>query len=168
NEDVMKYLWFSLFVFISLGAIHFLGNDRKPLPQPVKVQTVPPPVVLKSDLRKQLTNDTNKFRAEQGEKGLTEDSRLDVSAQVKCEFMQEKNFWAHDGGGKTWASFITVPFSSAGENLARRYSEAQVTQARENSPEHRENLLNKTYDLVGFGVCDGPVGHLIVQEFVGT
>jgi len=108
-----------------------------------------------------LLNDTNSQRITDGEAPLTINAELDQAAQTKADNMGALNYWSHDTpSGQTPGSFITAAgygYQTAGENLAYGFDTAQdVITAWMNSPEHRANMLNTTYQDIGFGIDNIP------------
>ena len=133
-----------------------------------KIQTSPTakvetPVVASPPAPSYLLSKTNEVREANDVPDLTETAVLDQAAMKKCEDMQTRNYWAHLINGEAFNQF-DPPAYKTGENLARGYTEEQVTTAWMNSPEHRENLLDPVFKNVGFATCDGPINNLIVQE----
>lgn len=109
--------------------------------------------------RSALLSDTNQQRSQAGLPNLSENARLDQSAQAKAEDMIKRNYWAHVGpdGTQPWQYFSDAGYSyrSAGENLAYGFLTAgQTVDAWMNSPTHRANLLGNYRD-VGFGIASG-------------
>ena len=105
-----------------------------------------------------LLSDTNTNRSTQQEAALTLDPQLTAAAQAKADDMVQHNYWSHTApDGKTPWSFIAAagyPYQTAGENLAYGFQNAdEVITGWMNSPEHRANILNTTYQNVGFGVA---------------
>lgn len=108
-----------------------------------------------------LLQDTNTARNAYQETALTLDSQLTQAAQAKANDMAQKDYWSHNTpDGKTPWSFITASgysYNTAGENLAYGFSSAgSIMTAWMNSPEHRANVLDTTYENVGFGIVDVP------------
>ena len=106
-----------------------------------------------------LVDDTNAQRASNGLAGLSLNSQLEQAAQAKANDMVARNYWSHNTpDGQTPWSFITAAgynYQTAGENLAYGFTSASDTvTAWMNSPEHRANILNTTYQEVGFGVAN--------------
>jgi len=86
---------------------------------------------------------------------------LDAAAQAKANDLVSKDYWAHNSpSGETPWDFITASgyqYQSAGENLAYGFrSASDVVVAWMNSAEHRANLLDPSYQNVGFGVASSP------------
>lgn len=82
---------------------------------------------------------------------------LSQSALNKCNDMVRRDYWSHKDpkGNEPW-EFIKplTDYQAAGENLAYGHADAEsVVTGWINSPGHNENLLNKDFTDVGFGVC---------------
>lgn len=121
-----------------------------------------------------LLNETNRIRVENGLSELTVNQKLSNAAQKKANHMFAKNYWAHvaPDGTAPWDFIIgeNYDYSYAGENLAKNFNTSkQVVDAWYNSPSHKENLLNGSYEEIGFavvnGVLDGYETTLVVQMF---
>jgi len=123
-----------------------------------------------------LLSATNQARAQHNESALTIDSRLMAASQAKANDMASHNYWSHNTpDGKTPWAFITnagYQYQTAGENLAYGFNNASDTvKGWMNSSEHRANILNNTYQNVGFGVAQSPnfQGHgpetIVVAEY---
>jgi uncharacterized protein YkwD len=102
---------------------------------------------------------TNQDRAKYHLAGLALNSQLEQAAQNKADSMSQKNYWSHIGpSGQTPWSLITgtgYMFQMAGENLAYGFNiPSRVMQAWMNSPEHKANILNNSYQAVGFGISE--------------
>ncbi|HET8690260.1 MAG TPA: CAP domain-containing protein [Candidatus Saccharimonadales bacterium] len=109
--------------------------------------------------RGNLLADTNQQREKAGLGDLSENNKLDNSAQAKAEDMIKHNYWSHVGpdGTQPWQYFSKAGYSyrSAGENLAYGFlTPGQTVEAWMNSPTHRANLLGNYRD-VGFGIASG-------------
>lgn len=101
---------------------------------------------------------TNAARQAAQESDLTVDPALTAAAVAKASDMAANNYWAHTSPqGKTPWSFISAAgysYQTAGENLAYGFSDANgVVTGWMNSKEHRANILNSSYEQVGFGVA---------------
>ena len=117
---------------------------------------------------------TNVKRAEAGLSPLQLNTELSNAASGKAQDMMVKNYWAHiSPDGVTPWSFIKgagYEYVYAGENLARGFITAEdVVNAWMASPGHRENILSKNYDDIGFAITTGALSGddtvLVVQEF---
>jgi len=122
----------------------------------------------------ELLNLTNKKRAEAGLKELAVKDELSKAAYKKAQDMFSKDYWAHvsPDGLEPWDFILAekYDYSYAGENLAKNFNTSkEVVDAWYNSPSHKDNLLNKNYDEIGFavvnGTLDGYKTTLVVQMF---
>ena len=150
--------------------------------QPPKQAVQPitkPPVATKvvkqygtSITTQQLLNETNLWRVGNKLDPLTTNSMLEVSAKAKCGDMESRNYWSHytPDGEEPWIFFRSAgyEYTKAGENLARNLNTAHdVVVAWELSPTHNQNLLGN-YKEVGYAVCYGQAGTIIVQHLGRT
>src|SRR4030065_255642 len=91
---------------------------------------------------------------------LTYNEKLAQAAYGKAQDMFTKNYWAHyaPDGATPW-NFILASgyqYEYAGENLAKNFLFSQnVLDAWMASPSHRENILRKDYNEVGFAIVNG-------------
>jgi hypothetical protein len=122
----------------------------------------------------QLLKYTNQRRAETGASELRLNPALMKAAEMKARDMFEHGYWAHvsPSGVEPWDFILAenYDYSHAGENLAKNFSNSrEVVNAWYGSPTHRENLLNKNYEEIGFavvnGVLEGYETTLVVQLF---
>ena len=120
---------------------------------------------------------TNQERQSAGLSTLTLNNQLTQAAAGKAEDMMTNNYWAHiSPTGITPWQFITnagYHYTSAGENLARGFTtSADVANAWMASPEHRANVLSKSYQEVGFAVREGSLtgesDTVLVVEMFGS
>ena len=121
-----------------------------------------------------LVSITNKKRGEIGLPPLILNPKLSQAAALKAGDMFAKDYWAHNSpdGITPWA-FIKqsgYDYAYAGENLARGFNSAEdVVNAWMASPKHKENMLFKNYNDVGFfvgvGKLKGEDTILVVEEF---
>jgi uncharacterized protein YkwD len=93
---------------------------------------------------------TNEFRAENGLAPLSNSPALNAAAEDWSRQMAEDDFFAHstpsqvEGFGYDWQHW--------GENIAGGHlSPEAVVQAWIDSPGHRANLLNESYEEIGIG-----------------
>lgn len=111
----------------------------------------------------------NSERVKENKKPLTRDSRLDASALDKCNDLVTRNYWDHidPDGNSAWHYFTErgYVYSTAGENLARRFATATGTvESWMDSKGHKENIMNSMFRDTGIAVC-GNNGNMIVQHF---
>jgi len=108
-----------------------------------------------------LLDDTNAQRTGNGLGSLGLNAQLDQAAQAKANDMVARDYWSHNtpDGQAPW-TFITAAgynYQTAGENLAYGFATAADTLTGwMNSPGHRANILNTTYQEVGFGIANSP------------
>jgi uncharacterized protein YkwD len=123
-----------------------------------------------------IINLTNKARKDNGDlQPLTENPKLDLSAEKKLEDMFNKQYFEHispakisvgDLGDQVGYEYILI-----GENLAlgNFKDDGALVDAWMASPGHRENILNKHYlDIgvaVGKGIYEGKSVWMAVQHF---
>lgn len=118
----------------------------------------------------------NAARAEGGLSALTGNSLLASAAQAKANDMLAKQYFAHNtpSGDTPWTFIKAAGYSyvTAGENLAIDFTEAESVQsAWMNSPGHRANIMNKSFQEIGIGIAKGMYnGHqtTIVVQMFGT
>ena len=108
-----------------------------------------------------LVENTNEHRHRHDLVALTLDPKLTSAAQAKAEDMARRNYWSHSTpDSQPFSSFIInsgYQYQAIGENLAYGFNNAgQVINGWMNSEEHRENILSKNYQNVGFGVASSP------------
>lgn len=108
----------------------------------------------------QLLKDTNDQRAMNGLSPLRYNDQLAAAASMKAQDMFKKQYWDHVAPDGTtpwdWFAKVGYNYADAGENLAKNFMTADdVTSAWMESEKHRDNILNKSYQDVGFAVADG-------------
>ncbi|MEV6948855.1 CAP domain-containing protein [Streptomyces sp. NPDC051172] len=112
----------------------------------------------------------NKERAAAGCGPLTEDAQLEKAAQGHSDDMAARNFYDHTNpdGVDPWQRIHAAgyPGGTLGENIAKGNPTPQdVMDAWMNSPEHRANILNCSFEDIGVGVNTGPGGPWWTQDF---
>ena len=161
------------------GAVWLIANlnSQKPT-EAARVQTAPekdkydvgPP-----DAQEMLEL-VNEERAKVGVAPLRLDERLNASAQEKADDMQNRDYYDHkspDGTEGYSLVFKHMPNKCryASENLANilipdSNSRNPISTWMSSTKGHREAILDKDYDLVGFGIAKDKYGNsLIVQHF---
>ena len=117
---------------------------------------------------------TNESRKSFNLPALVSNQLLAKAAQAKANDMLAKGYFAHNSpDGKTpWDFIVSAGYSylSAGENLAVNFVEAESVEAAwMNSPGHKANILNKSFEEIGIGISQGEYqGHpaiFVVQMF---
>jgi uncharacterized protein YkwD len=90
---------------------------------------------------------------------LERDERLDALAQAHAEAMRQRGQAAHDAGAGSPSERVAgaaYPARSVGENVAQASSLARAHRILWNSPSHRGNLLDTSFDRVGVGIVAEP------------
>jgi uncharacterized protein YkwD len=90
---------------------------------------------------------TNASRAAAGLPGLQIDGQLSSVAQAWANHLAAANVLSHNGALRSQVSNWT----NLGENVGMAGDIPSVQQAFMNSPEHRANILNPSYTLMGVG-----------------
>lgn len=162
-----------------VGAVWLIANlnSQKPVetaraqtePEKDKYEVGPPDAQEMLEL-------VNQERAKVGVAPLKLDERLNASAQEKADDMQNRDYYDHkspDGIEGYSLVFKHMPNKCryASENLANilvpdSNSRNPISTWMSSNKGHREAILDKGYDLVGFGVSKDKYGNsLIVQHF---
>lgn len=118
---------------------------------------------------------TNNNRQEQGTKLLKLDANLNSAAQAKIEDMFANQYFEHVSptglGPSHWVDNAGYEYVSVGENLAlgNYDGDRALVTAWMNSPGHRANILNESFEEIGIavkkGMFDGAETWLAVQIF---
>ncbi len=124
----------------------------------------------------QLLAFTNQKRVENGLAPLQFNEELSSAAALKAKDMFTKNYWAHTApdGVTPWFFIKKVgyEYAYAGENLARGSTQAtDIIDAWMASPSHRENMLSKNYEDIGFAFMEGKLNGqdtILVVEMFGN
>ncbi len=104
---------------------------------------------------------TNDQRLASGLGALALNGSLNQAAQNKANDMATRDYWSHNtpDGQAPWTFITAVGYSyqTAGENLAYGFTTASDTiTGWMNSPGHRANILNSSFQEVGFGMANAP------------
>lgn len=115
------------------------------------VGTVLPAVIV------QLTNEE---RTDADLSTLQRSPVLDAAATLKAQNMATKGYFSHYAPDGTspwyWFSQVDYNFVHAGENLAIHFVDSgEIVTAWMNSPSHRENILDGTFQEIGVGTAQG-------------
>lgn len=118
---------------------------------------------------------TNAERAGNNLPALKVNEKLAKAANLKANYMFEKDFWAHiaPDGTAPWKFILDSGYKYlyAGENLAKDFqSSSDVVSAwMASKAGHRENILGRNYTDIGVAVVNGTLGGfqttLVVQMF---
>ena len=117
---------------------------------------------------------TNQERELIGVSSLKENELLNQAAYLKAQDMMNQDYFSHQSpAGITpwyWFEQVGYNYSTAGENLGIGFLDSEeIYLAWDNSPSHKENLLNPKYEDIGIAVLsgnfDGSQTTVVVQLF---
>lgn len=114
----------------------------------------------------------NKQRTQNGLSPLKENSELQRVARIKAQDMVNNNYFSHTsptyGSPFDMMKSFKISYNAAGENIAGNSSNSSAVTAWMNSPGHRANILNSSFNQTGIGVVTGSkYGKIYVQMFIG-
>ena len=114
----------------------------------------------------------NKQRTQNGLSSLKENSELQRVARIKAQDMVNNNYFSHTsptyGSPFDMMKSFKISYNTAGENIAGNSSNSSAVTAWMNSPGHRANILNGSFNQTGIGVVTGSkYGKIYVQMFIG-
>ena len=114
----------------------------------------------------------NNERKEAGLSELKADSEIMRVAEIKSQDMEDNNYFSHTsptyGSPFDMLKSFGVSYKSAGENIAGHSTAEKAFEAWMDSPGHKANILNSSYNYTGIGVVDSNrYGKMFVQMFVG-
>jgi uncharacterized protein YkwD len=112
-----------------------------------------------ADARLTILAAMNRERAQRGLVPLRLNERLSLAATDRIGDMFAKNYFAHvspDGIEPfVWATERGYRYRLIGENLAVGFRGTAVVDGWMDSPGHRANILQRSFDEVGIAVADG-------------
>ena len=114
----------------------------------------------------------NQQRAQNGLAALKIDMEVQNVARIKAKDMVNNNYFSHTsptyGSPFDMMKSFKILYNTAGENIAGNSSNSSAVTAWMNSPGHRANILNGSYNYTGVGVVTGSkYGKIYVQMFIG-
>lgn len=114
----------------------------------------------------------NKQRTQNGLSPLKENSELQRVARIKAQDMVNNNYFSHTsptyGSPFDMMKSFKISYNTAGENIAGNSNNSSAVTAWMNSPGHRANILNSSFNQTGIGVVTGSkYGKIYVQMFIG-
>ena len=126
---------------------------------------------LTSD-EKEVFNLINTQRTNNGLAALKIDNEVQKVARIKAQDMVNNNYFSHTsptyGSPFDMLKSFKVSYNSAGENIAGNSSNSGAVNAWMNSPGHKANILNSSFNYTGIGVVSSPrYGKIFVQMFIG-
>ena len=142
------FIWLVLVLFIlKIGAVLFIFY-------------FPKSVFFAEISKTLLVNLTNQERKSLGITSLRENSNLNQAAYLKAKDMLNNDYFAHTSpSGLTpwyWFDKTGYKYQYAGENLAIDFIDSEeLFEAWDNSPSHRENIIDTNYTDIGIAVVSG-------------
>ena len=127
--------------------------------------------LLNSD-EQEVFNLINKQRKQNGLSSLSINSEVQNAARIKAKDMVDKNYFSHTsptyGSPSDMLKSFNISYKTAGENIAGNSSNSGAVTAWMNSPGHKANILNSSFNQTGIGVVSSPkYGKIYVQMFIG-
>ena len=113
------------------------------------------------EYEKEVIRLVNEIRVKNGLGELVADEELSRVARIKSQDMKDNDYFSHTspvyGSPFDMMKSFGISYKSAGENIARGQMTPQaVVTGWMNSPGHRANILNASYNRIGVGyVADG-------------
>lgn len=128
-------------------------------------------VTLTAD-EKEVFNLINQQRANNGLPALKIDNELQRVARIKAQDMVDNNYFSHTsptyGSPFDMMKSFKISYKTAGENIAGNNNNSAAVTAWMNSPGHKANILNSSFNYTGVGVVTGSkYGKIYVQMFIG-
>ncbi|MGF1648000.1 MAG: CAP domain-containing protein [Kineosporiaceae bacterium] len=141
-----------------------------PPPPPADPPPAEPPSVLSAGPPQAVLDLVNDARSEAGCGALGMDDQLTAAAQGHAEDMAANGYFSHDSkDGRSPFDRMGdagYDYRAAGENIARGQPDPQAVMAAwMDSPGHRENILNCSFEDLGVGYVEGSGGPWWVQNF---
>ncbi len=158
---------------------HFLEHDVAPRLLTIEPKSETDSIALgftvkshkvRPDLEQKMLALVNKERANRGIQALTMNSGAQKVARAHSQDMFGRGYFSHytpeglspfdrlHNGG--------VGYLSAGENLALAPNLIQAHNGLMNSPGHKANILDSSFNTVGIGIIDGGrYGIMVTQDF---
>lgn len=111
----------------------------------------------------------NHERHSRGLSTLVFDERLQRAARKHSLLMADRGEVEHQLAGEPRLAIrlgeVALRYDASGENVARTSDAERAHVALMNSPGHRANILDPTFNSVGIGVVDTPDGIYVTQDF---
>jgi len=122
-------------------------------------------------LEEQVVRLCNAERAKQGLAPLTLNWQVARVARYKSDDMRDRSYFSHTsptyGSPFDMLKRFNVPYTTAGENIAKGQTTAQaVVTAWLNSEGHRKNIMNASFTEIGVGYSHGGGTTYWTQMFI--
>jgi len=138
----------------------------------LKSTAAPPDVPFAFDAEAEhvLLELANQSRTQAGVSALMLDSGLSRAARLHAQAMVSAQRLSHQFESEAslperLADATRIQLDQEGENVAFDFNAEDGHEHLMQSPPHRANLLNPTYNVIGIGVARGSDGIYIVQDF---
>ncbi len=120
----------------------------------------------------EVFNLINEQRTKNGLRPLKIDYEVQKVARIKAQDMVDNNYFSHNspiyGSPFNMLNNFKVSYNTAGENIAGNSNNSATVTAWMNSPGHKANILNSSFNYTGIGVVNGSkYGKIYVQMFIG-
>lgn len=120
----------------------------------------------------EVFNLINQQRANNGLSSLKVDAEVQRVAKIKAQDMVDNGYFAHNsptyGSPFDMLNSFKVSYKTAAENIAGNSGNSAAVTAWMNSPGHKANILNGSYNYTGIGIVSSPTyGKIYVQMFIG-
>ena len=147
-------------------------DDEVIIPPNQDDETVTPPETesAMSEFEKEVVRLVNEIRSSNGLGHLTADESLSRVARIKSQDMKDNNYFSHTspvyGSPFDMMKQFGISYKTAAENIAMGYKTPKaVVDGWMNSPGHRANILNASFNTIGVGYV--AAGNYWTQMFVG-
>lgn len=132
---------------------------------PVDATPTTPTTNNLKEMESEVIRLVNNERERMGISPLRENSELSRVARIKSEDFINNNYFTHNspiyGTPFEMLNNFKIPFTAAAENIASgQKTPTEVMQTWMNSPGHRSNILNETFNQIGVGVARDNSGTL--------
>lgn len=168
----MKKIIISCFtILILLLSITLVITGIHKTAKPSESQTTKPLVSAKLPTRLELLALVNAERAKNGIALLSEDPRLDQSAQMKADDETLHGYYNHVSPitgrhGYEYINDVGVRCVSDSENIGQDYSDEQEISGWIKSVAHHQAMIDPRYSLTGFGISKTSAGfYNFVEHF---
>jgi len=140
------------------GSDRAIGSEYQPSPN------------FDAEAEQRLLEMANQARAQAGAPPLNRDVGLTLAARTHADAMAQQQQLSHQFDGEPslphrLAAASALHLDRAGENVALDLTPEQAHEHLMQSPPHRENLLDPSYDVAGFGVIRSGARLYVVQDF---
>ncbi len=157
----------------AVTALAQTANPWATIPRPPVAQPTPDSATAGFDeaAERQFFALTNQARIAEGMAPLQLDDALTRAARKHSALMVTQNQLSHDLPGEPSLperlASPTLHPSAEGENVGYAPSVAECHRGLMNSPHHRENILDREFSRVGFGVMHSGNEVWVTEDFAG-